>query len=214
MHYKLSLFTIIKEVLITFTGGNWFLTTWLIYYILHPYLNIIIDTVDKDRSKLLIAFIICFLAWSRFYTVGSGVFVSANNIINFISVHLVVGYIKKYCNNISNKILFRISLVSMIFYISRYNFHSKTINYIATKCMLIYIIHENFYFKNYARSGIGVLIDSNNSIDKYINLFLFVIAYFVFSLLFACLYSFIKKLIFDFTYSKIFIEKDQKLRYN
>lgn len=89
--------TLIKQIFIFLYGGNWFITCWIFYYMIHPLLNIITDKLTKkEYTQFVIALIIIygFLRFPRFA-------IPCDNLIefivlHFIVLHFIVSYCKKY----------------------------------------------------------------------------------------------------------------------
>lgn len=71
----------------------WFASAYIILYILSPYINVLIKNMSKKVYKKLL--IICFVMWVIFPTF---LFTSlgSNNVIWFIYLYLLAGYIKQY----------------------------------------------------------------------------------------------------------------------
>lgn len=71
----------------------WFASSYIILYILSPYINILITNISKKVYKKLL--IICFVMWVIFPTFLFTSF-GSNNVMWFIYLYLLAGYIKKY----------------------------------------------------------------------------------------------------------------------
>lgn len=158
---------------------NWYLKTYLVLYLLAPYINIFINNISKNvYQKLLISISLLFSIWPSFLP-------SAPNkddgygIISFILLYFIGGYLKKYSINskfYKNSIyiwivsffitfLFKIigwktawnynfifNIIGSVFLFitfSKLEFQSKIINYIATFVFPIYIIHVNPFIKEF-----------------------------------------------------------------
>ena len=79
-------------------GNRWFVSIYIILYLLIPYINRLADCISKaNLKKLLIIFTIFFSIWPTFFT---RVTINDNGygIINFLYLYLIVVYIKKYMN--------------------------------------------------------------------------------------------------------------------
>ena len=110
--YKLSAMEIIRQIFpITFVR-NWFVSCYLMLYIIHPVLNKIIHSTDKSELLKINIFLIatyCIASWilgGKYYY---------NELIGFIVIYFLVAYNKLYLKNFSknkkiNLILLTISL--------------------------------------------------------------------------------------------------------
>lgn len=79
--------------------NNWFISTYILYYLIHPWLNKIIDELSK-RKLLLID-----LGITLFYIVNlvAELFVPiSNDILGVILIYFIVAYFKKYLKSYSN----------------------------------------------------------------------------------------------------------------
>ncbi|MDJ8944484.1 acyltransferase family protein [Clostridium perfringens] len=164
---------LIKSINLFLYGGYWFVKIYIILYLLSPFINKFINTLNKKSHKGIIIVIgIFFSVWPSFLPHAP------NNddgygIISFIFLYLIVAYIKKYYENSKNTkyyicIYFLAVSITFIFSIIpfksawTYNFvfniigsialflgikklklKSNIINYIATYTFAIYLIHFN-----------------------------------------------------------------------
>ncbi len=79
--------------------NNWFISTYILYYLIHPWLNKIIDELSK-RKLLLIN-----LGITLFYIVNlvAELFVPiSNDILGVILIYFIVAYFKKYLKSYNN----------------------------------------------------------------------------------------------------------------
>ena len=168
-------------------ANNWYITCYLLLFILSPYINKIINNSNKEELKkillllIIVYFGICFVKSDMFF---------CNNLIMFIVIYIIVGSIKKLEIKFSEKKVFLFStliciigflalnylglkisflsdkmlhfaklnnififtaVLSLFYLIKNNNWYSKTIYYIASLSLLIYIIHENLLFRKYFR---------------------------------------------------------------
>ena len=90
---------IIKSVLPIIFQNNWYITSYIIFLIIYPYLNIIINKSSKEDLLKLNIFIIVinfginFLKYDLLYNV---------KIINFISIYFLIAFMKKYMSKFVN----------------------------------------------------------------------------------------------------------------
>lgn len=75
----------------------WFASTYIVLYILHPFLNKFLNSIDKRTYQNFV--IIAFLMWSVIPTFTTREF-EGNNLIWFIVLYSIAGYIRKYGLNI------------------------------------------------------------------------------------------------------------------
>ena len=112
---KLSLKDIIKQFIPVILGNNWFISCYILLYIIHPFLNIIIRNINqktylKFNLLLVLYLIIQFVFGYRLY---------CNDFISFIVIYFGVGYIKLYMKKFytNKKINYIILISSSILYI-------------------------------------------------------------------------------------------------
>ena len=83
----------------------WFVTRYILMYILSPFMNKLINTLNKKEHKnfcFLLVFLCCFV--NVIYVIlNKGYYLISNNIIWFIVLYIIGAYIKKYDINISTK---------------------------------------------------------------------------------------------------------------
>ncbi len=91
--FSLSFKEIIKCLLPTLFANNWYVTCYLILYLVHPLLNMAIKAMNK-RFAFHIAIILSFL-YLAVCTVLPGYYFS-NNLINFLVIYLVMGSLQKW----------------------------------------------------------------------------------------------------------------------
>ena len=104
--FSISLKDKIKCLFPTSFALNWYITCYLLFYPLHPSLNIIIKSLSQ-KQLLLATFVMLFLYCGIDFVLPGLYFPS--NLINFIVIYFAVAYIKLYmsrfCNNIRSNIL-------------------------------------------------------------------------------------------------------------
>ena len=116
--FNISLEETIKCLTPISNGTYWYITCYIMFYLLSPYLNIIIDNLSKKQHLsiclviFIIYYVIDFLANSEFFYV--------NKLIMFAVMYFIISYIKKYhrdfCESLKlNIVLFIIS--TFIFYL-------------------------------------------------------------------------------------------------
>ena len=190
---------IIKSIFPTIFANNWYITCYILIYMIHPLLNIIIENIEK--RKLLLLNIILLIIYFGLCWIQQGILFRTSLII-FVAVYFLTAYIKKYMisftknmkqniliimvssiliivlallinilgNNIeflhdkvlklcnmSNPLVLLLSF-SLFNIFKEMKFTNKSINYISSLSMLIYVIHENLLIRTYIRPWIYVKI--------------------------------------------------------
>jgi len=69
----------------------WFATTYFLLYLIHPFLNKMLNALDKREYQCLVGFLI--LACSLFPTFGT---FHLNNLIWFVSLYAIAGYARRF----------------------------------------------------------------------------------------------------------------------
>lgn len=177
-------------------ASNWYTTCYLLFYMLHPFLNKLINQMTKVTlfrlsSVLMVLYI--FMNWIIYPFFGDILFTSA--IILWVAIYLIIAYMKLYLTDLSNNIKFNVGIVCFglivncgvvvatnylglriscfqnkllcwnnncnpfliivaigLLNISRnIKFHNYYINQVSKLSLLIYIIHENRFFRVYIR---------------------------------------------------------------
>lgn len=200
---------IIKMLLPIIHYNNWFVGCYLLFYLIHPFLNILIENLSK--KQLLGINIFNFIFYEVIETYINLLDVSRSyytEIIGFIVIYFLLYYVKQYMTKFcaNSKKNFKILLISFvglliqiiilnylgnnwnIFYkkmispaiiinpfiifigISLFNiannrkkYCSKFINYISSLTLLIYIVHDNYFFRKYIMPDIWLYIESEFS---------------------------------------------------
>lgn len=134
---EITLKELIRSFFPTILANNWFVTCYIIFYLIHPFLNIILRNVTQ--AQLLTINIFCITAYSFFQMVRSGV-LYYNALIGFIVIYFITAYMKKYLKNISlslsiNIFAASISLLGLIILILATNFLGLHINYLNDKML-------------------------------------------------------------------------------
>lgn len=84
------------KTLINTICSRWFVVIYIILYLLIPYINKLLNAIDKKQHRiLLIILIFFFYIWPTFYnaiTISDGGY----GIINFVTLYLIGAYIAKY----------------------------------------------------------------------------------------------------------------------
>jgi len=84
---------VIKSLFPTTFANNWFVTCYILFYAVHGLLNIVIQTLAKEKL-LKLSLLLCFL-YVGCNTVKNGLFFTSV-LIFWISLYFAIGYIKMY----------------------------------------------------------------------------------------------------------------------
>ena len=189
--FDISFSDILRQIVPSTSLNNWYMTCYIIFLFVYPYLNKIIDLLDQKQLLRVVLFS-SFLYIAMNY-IMSGLFFTSNLIL-WITIFLLMAYLKLYCQGIlnvktgylliliggigfvgqvviTNVIGLHLSVVSnnvmwwnkscCPFYIMialgslivalQAHYKVRAINYISSLSLFIYLIHENYLFRNYSR---------------------------------------------------------------
>lgn len=122
----LSLKTTIAYFLPITSNKYWFASTYLVLYVIHPFLNIIINHINKKNYLILLLFAISM--WCIIPSITIHRFES-NPLIWFITLYFISGYIKKY--GLSTGLNFKMYIIiSVLLYIASAIFFATAGKYI------------------------------------------------------------------------------------
>lgn len=138
-NYNISLTETIKSFFPITFNVNWFLTCYILFYMIHPFLNNIIEKLDK--RKLLIVNIVLILLYSILNTIKADLFYY-NSLIGFIVIYFIMAYMKKYMKNFSadkkiNIVLCCLAFVCLVVTIIIINFIGLKIDILANKLQIM-----------------------------------------------------------------------------
>lgn len=105
---------LIKHILPITYSQWWFASTYFVLYLIYPYLNKLLTSLDKQTYQRLLALTtICWCLIPTFFAISF----QSNSLIWFIYVYALSGYIKLHIKNIpiSNKKCIMIALTLIIF---------------------------------------------------------------------------------------------------
>ena len=189
---QISTNLILKSIFPTTFSNNSYLTCYLLFYPIHPFLNKIINNLSKT-SHFRISVVLFFL-YLCINFIKAGFFFS-NALLLWLTIYFVVGFLKKYMksfvnNKKANIILFLVTFFlfisifitlnilgqkikvingKMLHFSVYYNpflflctialfnlskkikIKNRTINYLSSLTMLVYILHENILLRTYYR---------------------------------------------------------------
>lgn len=91
--YELSAGTIVRQIFPTLFQNNWYISYYLVFYAIHPLLNILINRLDKLGHGILagILFVHCYiLMWITNTQLG------VNKLLIFVAAYFAVSWLKRY----------------------------------------------------------------------------------------------------------------------
>lgn len=138
-NYNMSLKEIIKSFFPITFNVNWFLTCYILFYMIHPFINNAIEKLDK--RKLLMTNIILLVLYSILNTIKSDLFYY-NSLIGFVVIYFAIAYMKKYMNNFSknkkmNIIVCCLAIIALIISIIVINFAGLRIGMLSNKLLIM-----------------------------------------------------------------------------
>ena len=90
----------ILNYLIPLTMGKyWFISCYILFYLIHPYLNKIINSLNKKNLLRLIVVLTFIYVVIQFFKPKAFYF---NNLIGFIIIYFYIAYLKKYLSKFRN----------------------------------------------------------------------------------------------------------------
>lgn len=161
----------VYEIFIVFSK-NWFLDVYFILYIFHPFINKLINSINKSGYRLLLVILIVLISLFPSLNVNFLSNNMVNNVLFFVFVYLIGAYIKRHKEDFLNTKLFIIGLiVALVFFIcanafsneveqrnnialiflclclfvlfGKLNFKSGFVNAVGSTSLGVYMLHEN-----------------------------------------------------------------------
>jgi surface polysaccharide O-acyltransferase-like enzyme len=152
---------------IPFYNANWFVASYLVIFLLAPFLNKLLNNLSKKQFQQLIVILV--ISFSVLPTILPKLSYNDHGygVLNFIMLYCIAAYIRLHYVSKINKWLYLgiylvstsftyvvfnldynsiynlISSVSLFLFFSTFSFSSKFINYLATFTFAVYIIHTN-----------------------------------------------------------------------
>ncbi len=105
--YKFSTFYMVKQFFPVTFGNNWFIPCYLMFYAIHPFLNTVINKMEKRTHltfNIMFILMYCVLNFSF-----SGLFFY-NRFIGFIGIYFIMAYIKNYLPETSSSLKINLSV--------------------------------------------------------------------------------------------------------
>lgn len=236
-NYPISTKETIKIFLPTTFKINWFVTCYLLFYILHPFLNLIINKLNQ-KQLLKINLILIFYLIINIFQQG---LLYYNDLVGFSVIYFIISYEKKYKSNFIrniklNKIVLASSTILIMISIILINFIGLKIdslnNLLMHFCIFInplviisaislfnFIISKEKYHNNIINylSGLSLLIymfHDNYLIREYLkgSYFTFIYTNFGYKyIVLYCIFLAILMIIFSISFSIIYKQLLQKI---
>ena len=142
--YKLSTGEIVRQIFPTVFQNNWFVSYYIVFYLIHPLLNKIISMLDKKALAIAAAllFIECFV----FLFVQSEA-PGINKLMCFVAIYFIVAYFKYFGTSFTQSK--KLNIIVLISSIILYYAMRLIVNYIGLKyykneyCPLFALFHIN-----------------------------------------------------------------------
>ena len=94
----------VKAILTPVYGGYWFIRTYLLFYLIVPFLQKAVQSADEKTHKNLLIILTILLPVLRFFFFVEGEF---GNVGDFVYIFVAVSYLKKHEGNFLEKLCFR-----------------------------------------------------------------------------------------------------------
>lgn len=147
--YNLSIGIIVKQFIPVTMGNYWFVTCYLLFYIVHPLLNKVLNNIEKQT--LLRMDIIFVILYAVIGFICKTELFYYNNLIGFIGIYFCVAYCKKYLQTTLFKnrkvcfFLFGIGLMGHLMLMIITNILGLKINYFSHKLQQWHTIINPFF---------------------------------------------------------------------
>lgn len=227
--------SVMKQIVLIATN-QWFVVIYCILYLLIPFINKLIDALQKSslEALLLINFIF-FYVWPTFYT-GVTDNSGGYSIINFINLYLIGAYIHKYHDKKIKigkwlTLYLVLTLITTVFSMvaaRAYNYnsiftlfncvivfeifksltirHSKIINQLATYTFSVYLIDVNTYFNRFLYRDLFHSSKYWNNNLMVVNLVVSVVGIYIVCIILDWLREFVFGKVFNYVSGKVKLE--------
>lgn len=139
-----SIEMLLKSLFPVTYSAYWFATTYIVLMILSPFINKLIDGMNRNMHRNLL--LISIMIWCVLPTFMQAIFVGYNNLIWFIVIYLLAAYISKYISKDSivfNKHLLILVVVSIMLFSSIFLF-----DFIGNEFNVSFLLKNSTYFTN------------------------------------------------------------------
>lgn len=192
---QLQISDTVKTFFPTTFANNWYITCYLLFYMIHPFLNRMIEQLSINEHLALTSFLFVIYFIIPVLPLEEINLFFANEFVIFLATYVIVSFIEIYKNEWTENLKFNecILFVSIISYVvlilcvdflglrtnyflnrlvrwnmnnslfmfliafSSFNimkkkkFINRSINYLSSLSLLVYIFHENLAFRRYLR---------------------------------------------------------------
>ena len=90
---------LLKQFMPIIFKNNWFISTYILYYLIHPWLNKIIDDLSEKKLLLIDLGIVLFYVLNLVIEFFEPI---KNDFIGFVLIHFILAYFKKYLKGYNN----------------------------------------------------------------------------------------------------------------
>jgi hypothetical protein len=129
--YDLGTREIIKQFMPTYMASNWFICCYILFYMIHPILNMAINALDKEKLLITDIGMVIIYCGLQFIRPDSMYY---SRVIGFICIYFIVAYVKKYLRKVTvlakvNKTVLILSLLANLMLILTTNYLGLHIGY-------------------------------------------------------------------------------------
>lgn len=123
----------LKQFFPTANGNTWFLTCYILLYIMHPYLNKLIAAIKKQTMLLVTFTLVVLYSLVNFFRPWffNGNLLYSTDLIVFVMIYFVVAYIKLYTKDASENT--KVNVVSLIIGLTGQALCTCAINFMGLK---------------------------------------------------------------------------------
>lgn len=111
--YRFTIATSIKQFIPITMNANWFVGCYILYYLIHPALNTVMDSLGQ-RKHLTVCLVVIVLFYGVNFLIPDRYYYT--QLIGFINIHILVSYMDRYLSHLadSRKYNLRLLLVSLL----------------------------------------------------------------------------------------------------
>lgn len=115
IYHDLHIKWIIKSFFPLIFKNNWFISCYILFYLLHPFLNVIINKLSNVEHFRILCVLVIIYCMVQFIVSNSFFY---NELIGFIVIYFVVSYLKKYCIKFQNSIKANVIILFLSLFIN------------------------------------------------------------------------------------------------
>lgn len=109
---KFTIYEIVRQVLPDIFGNMWFIPIYVVFYLIHPLLNKLINLMNKTQHFVCCLIMFCFFA---LLDICFGWSFIVNRLLSFIIVFFIVAYMKRYHGDFYKKRKLNLILFLILF---------------------------------------------------------------------------------------------------